>query len=200
MKTLNTGDILPDGSAPIPDGLVPFHEHGLVPVLRTANTTSNKSTVAPTSNKSTTEPPLSQGKKCLDAAGEAVWCSSSTAIVEQDGSYRASDASDAIVAKHHNESTAAHTSNTSTPEPPLLQGKKCLDAAGKAVWCSSSTAIGDSASDASEAIVASSESIKSAKELEKSAKEMEKSTKELEESLEKKCLDANGEAVWCSSA
>ena len=135
MKVLNTGDLLPDGSAPLPDGKVPFKEHDLVPVplSSTASTPGNKSTAASTSNKSTTEPPLSQGKKCLDALGEAVWCSSSTAVV-------------------------------------------------------------DGASDAGDA---SSESIA---ELEKITREKEKRTKELEESLEKKCLDANGEAVWCSSA
>ena len=84
VKVLNTGDLLPDGSAPLPDGKVPFKEHDLVPVplSSTASTPGNKSTAASTSNKSTTEPPLSQGKKCLDALGEAVWCSSSTAVVD----------------------------------------------------------------------------------------------------------------------
>ena len=111
LEVPNTGEILPDGSDPIPDGKVPFREHDLVTVYP-SNTSDpgNKSTAAPSSSEGSAEPPLSLEKKCLDAAGEPVWCSSASSVGE---------ASDVIDANHHNKSTAAPSSSEGPAEPPL---------------------------------------------------------------------------------
>ena len=182
VKVLNTGDILPDGSAPIPDGRVPFHEHDLVNVSSPARTTGNKSTAASTSNTSTLEPPLSEGKKCLDASGEAVWCSSSTSIV---------DSSESI--KEMEKKTPKMEKSTTEMEKSLE--KKCLDANGEAVWCSSAYAsVVDIPSDAGQASQANqaSQASQASQVSQASAR-----SKNLTEAPEKRCLDETGAPTWC---
>jgi len=71
-------------------------------------------------------------KKCLDAAGEAVWCTSASSVGE------ASSASDP---------SPERKSLAQIPEKePQRLKMKCLDAAGQPVWCTSARSVSNASS------------------------------------------------------